>query len=226
MARLLIVEDEPALAMALARGLREESYIVEAVGDGACALWAARTNQFDAMLLDVRIPAPNGWEVCRRLRAERSRLPVLMLTACDATEEVVQGLDAGADDYLAKPFVFAELLARLRALIRRGGGGTDIELRVGPVRLDTAARRAFRGDQCVTLTAMEFRVLELLMRHAGTVVTRERLASAMWNDEIGPESNALEVHVAHLRKKLGDREGVWLQTRRGVGYAIPDEESR
>lgn len=220
MARLLVVEDEPALAAALARGLREESYVVETVGDGETALWAARSQVFDAMLLDVRIPAPDGCEVCRRLRAERSRVPILMLTACDATEDVVRGLDAGADDYVTKPFVFAELLARLRALIRRGSAGTDAALRVGPVRLDTASRRAFRDEQDVALTEMEFRVLELLMRRVGTVVPRDRLSSAMWDDEIGPGSNALEVHIANLRKKLDDRKGALLQTRRGVGYVI------
>lgn len=220
MARLLVIEDEPALAAALARGLREESYVVETVSDGESALWAARSQSFDAMLLDVRIPVPNGFEVCRRLRAERSRLPILMLTACDATEDVVRGLDAGADDYVTKPFVFAELLARLRALVRRGTAGTEAELRAGPLRLDTAARRAFRGEQEVVLTEMEFRMLELLMRRVGTVVSRERLFAAMWDDEIGPGSNALEVHVANLRRKLNDRRGELLQTRRGVGYVI------
>ncbi|MFO1030784.1 MAG: response regulator transcription factor [Planctomycetota bacterium] len=226
MARLLVIEDEPALAAALARGLREESYVVETVGDGEAALWAARTQNFDAMLLDVRIPALNGYEVCRRLRAERSRLPILMLTACDSTEDVVRGLDAGADDYVTKPFAFAELLARLRALIRRGSAGTEAELRAGPLRLQTASMRAFRGDQEIVLTEMEFRVLELLMRRVGSVVPRERLFAAMWEDEIGPGSNALEVHVANLRKKLDDRRGEILQTRRGVGYVIvaPAEE--
>ncbi len=223
MARVLIVEDEPALALALARGLREESYVVETVADGDAALWAARSQPFEAMLLDVRIPAPDGREVCRRLRGEKSRLPILMLTACDATADVVCGLDAGADDYVTKPFVFAELLARLRALIRRGTAGTNAELRTGPVRLDTAAQRVFRDDQELTLTTMEFRVLELLMRRAGTVVPRDRLTAAMWDDEIGPGSNALEVHVANLRKKLGDRDSSLLQTRRGIGYVIVDE---
>lgn len=225
MARLLIVEDEPALAAALARGLREEAYVVEVVGDGDSALWAARTQQFDAMLLDVRIPAPDGCEVCRQLRAERLCLPILMLTACDATEDVVRGLDAGADDYVNKPFVFAELLARLRALIRRGSAGTDAALCVGPLRLDTAARRAFRDGVDVSLTEMEFRVLELLMRRAGTVVPRDRLTGAMWDDDLGPGSNALEVHIANLRRKLGDRKSELLQTRRGVGYVIVAEVS-
>lgn len=220
MARLLVVEDEPTLAAALARGLREESYVVETVSDGDTALWAARSQEFDAMLLDVRIPAPDGCEVCRRLRAERSRVPILMLTACDATEDVVRGLDAGADDYVTKPFAFAELLARLRALIRRGSAGTEAELRVGPVRLDTAMRRAFLDEHDVAVTEMEYRVLELLMRRVGAVVSRDRLAAAMWDDEIGPGSNALEVHIANIRKKIGDRKGSLLQTRRGVGYVL------
>lgn len=223
MARLLVVEDQQALADALVRGLRDESYIVESVGDGAAALWAARSQHLDAMLLDVRIPSPNGFDVCRQLRMEKCRLPILLLTACDATEDVVRGLDVGADDYVTKPFVFAELLARLRALIRRGSAGTESALRVGPIRLDLASRRAFRDDRDVSLTEMEFRVLELLMRRVGAVVPRERLTSAMWSDDLGPGSNALEVHVANLRKKLGDRQGALLQTRRGVGYVLVDE---
>lgn len=223
MARILVVEDQPALAAALARGLREESYVVEVVGDGATALWAARTAPPDAMLLDVRIPSPDGFEVCRQLRAEHMVLPILMLTACDATEDVVRGLDAGADDYVTKPFVFAELLARLRALIRRGSAGTSSVLRVGTLGLDLAARRAFVGDRPIELTEMEFRALELLMRRIGKVVTRERLARALWSDEQEPESNALEVHVGKLRRKLGESAGVVLQTRRGVGYLLTEE---
>ena len=224
MARLLLVEDEPALARALAQGLREESYVVDVVADGAEALWAARTQEFDAMLLDVRIPEVDGCEVCRRLRAERSRLPILMLTACDATEDVVRGLDAGADDYVTKPFEFAELLARLRALVRRGSAGTAAELVCGDLRLDTAARRAIRGGTEIELTEKEFRLLELLMRRAGTVVHRDRLTSAIWDDEIGPGSNALEVHIANLRRKIdAPFGGGMLQTRRSVGYVLVTE---
>lgn len=220
MARLLVVEDEPALAAALCRGLREEAYVVEIAGDGETALWAARSDAFDAMLLDVRIPDLDGCEVSRRLRAERSMLPILMLTACDATEDIVRGLDAGADDYLTKPFVFAELLARLRALIRRGTTGAGAEFRVGPLRLETVSRRVFAGPRAVDLTEMEYRVLELLMRRAGSVVRRDRLAAAMWDDDMGPASNSLEVHIGNLRRKLDDREGNLIQTRRGVGYLL------
>lgn len=223
MARILVVEDHQALATAIARGLREESHVVEVVGDGAAALLAARAWTFDAMLLDARIPAPDGFEVCRQLRAERRTLPILMLTACDASEDVVRGLDAGADDYVTKPFVFAELLARLRALVRRGSAGTGSVLRVGPLGLDQEARRAFVGGETVELTEMEFRALELLVLRAGKVVTRERLSDALWGADRGPESNALEVHVARLRRKLGDPAGGLLQTRRGVGYVLVAE---
>ncbi len=226
MARLLLVEDEPALARALAQGLREESYIVDVVGDGATALWAARGQEFDAMVLDVRIPDVDGYEVCRRLRTNRSRLPILMLTACDATEDVVRGLDAGADDYVTKPFVFAQLLARLRALMRRGSAGTTAEFAVGELRLDTAARRAYRGATEIELTEKEYKILELMMRQAGTVIRRERLTAAIWDDDMGPGSNALEVHIANLRRKIDAPFGRgMLQTRRGVGYLLAPEEA-
>jgi DNA-binding response OmpR family regulator len=224
--RLLLVEDEEAMARTLCRGLREESYVVDHASDGDEALWAARTALHDAMILDVRIPRLDGREVCRRLRAEGSRLPILMLTACDAIEDVVHGLDAGADDYLTKPFAFAELLARLRALVRRGSAGTSARLTVADLELDTSARKVCRAAVPIEVTEMEFRVLELLMRNAGSVQTRARLAAALWDDEIGPGSNALEVHVANLRRKIDAAPHPrLLHTRRGVGYVLtPPEE--
>lgn len=219
MTRLLLAEDEPDLAQALARGLRDEAYIVDVARDGGEALWAAGSGQHDALVLDVRMPVLDGNEVCRRLRAAGSRLPVLMLTACDDTRDVVKGLDAGADDYLTKPFVFAELLARLRALLRRGSAGTGAELVVAHLRLDTTARRCFAGEQEVPLTAMEYRLLEMLLRNVGRVQSRERLASALWDDELGPGSNSLEVHMRNLRRKLEVPPfSQVLHTRRGVGY--------
>jgi two-component system OmpR family response regulator len=222
MTRLLLVEDEESLADVLARGLREESYIVDRAADGAEALWLARSGLHDAMLLDVRIPGPDGTEVCRRLRGEGSALPILMLSACDTAEDVVRGLDVGADDYITKPFDFAILLARLRALLRRGSAGTSSVLTIGDLSLDLASRTVARSGQEVTLTEIEFRLLELLMRNAGRVQSRGRLAAALWEDELGPNSNALEVHIAHLRRKIdGDpARPHLLHTRRGIGYLL------
>ncbi len=226
MVRLLLVEDEDALARSLIRGLREEGYVVDHARDGEEALWAAGSTLHDAMILDVRIPRPDGREVCRRLRHDGSRLPILMLTACDANEDIVAGLDAGADDYVTKPFQFAVLLARLRALVRRGSAGTSARLSIADLELDVAARRAWRGGEPVDLTEMEFRVLEHLMRHAGRVQTKARLSAALWDDEIGPGSNALEVHVANLRRKIDAPPATrLLHTRRGVGYVLELEES-
>ncbi|MEZ6015041.1 MAG: response regulator transcription factor [Planctomycetota bacterium] len=222
MSRLLLVEDEEALATALAQGLREESYIVDRASDGAEALWAARSGLHDALILDVRIPGPDGVVVCQRLRDERVAIPILMLTACDSTEDVVRGLDAGADDYVTKPFDFVQLLARLRALLRRGSAGTSSRLVVDDLVLDLTTRKASRSGEEVALTETEYRLLELMMRNAGRVLARERLAAALWEDELGPCSNSLEVHVANLRRKIDgapDRPRL-LQTRRGVGYVL------
>ncbi len=225
MTRLLLVEDEVALARSLSQGLREESYVVDHVSDGEAALWSARGGAHDAMLLDVRIPRVDGREVCRRLRAEGSQLPILMLTACDSIDDIVLGLDAGADDYVTKPFAFDELLARVRALVRRGSAGTSAVLQIDDLRLDVAARRAWRADLELDLKEMEFRVLEHLMRNPGRVQTRARITAAIWHDELGPESNALEVHVAKLRKKLDQPSRPrLLHTRRGVGYVIGVED--
>jgi len=225
MTRLLLVEDEDALAQALARGLREESYIVDRASDGPEALWAARSGLHDAMILDVRIPVLDGAAVCRRLRDERVCIPILMLSACDTTDDVVRGLDAGADDYVTKPFDFAQLLARLRALLRRGTAGTSSRLVVGELVLDLVTRDAARDGHEISLTETEFKLLELLMRNEGRVLPRSRLAAALWDDELGPCSNALEVHVANLRRKI-DADPTrprLLRTRRGVGYVLTSE---
>ena len=225
MTRLLLVEDEPDLARSLCQGLREEEYVVDHARDGDEALWHARSGHHDAMLLDLRLPRVPGIEVCRRLRAERSSLPILMLTACDATEEVVAGLDAGADDYMTKPFAFAELLARLRSLLRRGTTGRSACLCVDDLQLDVAARRVQRGGREIALGAMEYRLLEFLLRHEGAVQTRARIVAAVWDDETRPESNVLEVHVANLRRKLDAAGGRKLiHPRRGVGYLLAVEE--
>ena len=221
MSRLLLVEDEERLARSLEIGLREEGYVVDRAADGVEAIWRAQSQLHDGVILDLRLPRLGGLEVCRRLRARGDRTPILILTACDATADVVAGLDRGADDYLTKPFDFAELLARVRALIRRGSAGAAARLRLDDLELDTAARRVFRGGREIVLTGLEFRLLEFLLLHAGAVQSRGRIAAALWDDELGPDSNVLEVLVSNLRRKL-DRGATTplLHTRRGAGYFV------
>jgi two-component system response regulator MprA len=216
----LVVEDEPRLARALQVALADESYVVDVAGDGEAALWFAASGQHDAVLLDLRLPGLNGLEVCRRLRRRGFAAPILMLTACDTTADVVAGLDAGGDDYLTKPFELQELLARLRALLRRGSAGQTAVLRLADLEIDPAARSAARAGQTLTLTNMEYRLLEFLAQHAGRVQSRERIAAALWHGDSGPDSNVLEVLVSALRRKLNDHAGRLLQTRRGIGYVL------
>jgi DNA-binding response OmpR family regulator len=226
MTRLLLVEDEPSLARSILVGLKDEKYVVDHARDGEDALWQAESGNHDAVILDLRIPKVDGWEVCRRLRARGSAVPVLMLTACDALEDVVRGLDAGADDYLTKPFAFAELLARVRALLRRASTQRSARLRLADLELDPAARRVWRAEHEVVLTGHEYRVLEHLMRHAGAVQSKSRITAAVWDDDIGPDSNVLEVLISSLRRKL-DCAGSppLLHTRRGVGYLLAEDEA-
>ncbi|MEO6595466.1 MAG: response regulator transcription factor [Planctomycetota bacterium] len=225
MTSILIVEDEVALARALATGLREESYVVDVAHDGEEGLWAARTGTHDLLVLDLQLPRIGGIDVCRRLRQGGLRLPILMLTARDTTSDIVTGLDAGANDYLVKPFEFAELLARLRALSRIGTASTSAELTAADLRLDGAAHRVWRGGKEVALTTKEMQLLEYLLRHKGQVVSRRRLIEALWDHDDDPESNALEVHVASLRRKI-DRgaEVTLLHTVRGAGYVLREPE--
>ena len=224
MSRLLLVEDEDRLARSLEVGLRDEGYVVDRAADGEEALWLAAARHHDGVILDLRLPRVGGLEVCRRMRDRGDRTPILVLTACDATVDVVAGLDRGADDYLKKPFEFAELLARLRALVRRGSAGTAVRMRLADLELDVAARRTWRGGREVDLTTLEFRLLEFLLLHAGAVQGRARLAAALWDDELGPESNVLEVLISNLRRKL-DRGSArpLLHTRRGAGYLLADD---
>jgi two-component system, OmpR family, response regulator len=218
--RLLLVEDEPKMARAIARGLRGEGYAVDVAGDGDEALLNARVYDYDAVVLDVMIPGPDGFEVCRTLRKEERWPPVLMLTARDQVEDRVQGLDVGADDYLVKPFAFRELLARLRALIRRQPSDRQSVLRVDDLELDPATHAVTLRGRSVELTPREFSLLEYLMRHPRQVVPRTRLIEHVWDQNYYGSTNVVDVYVGYLRRKLG-RE--LIQTVRGVGYSLGSE---
>lgn len=216
--RLLLAEDDPQLGDGLTVGLRQAGHAVDWVRDGIMADHALATETFDLLVLDLGLPRLAGMEVLRRLRARGQVLPVLILTARDATGDKVTGLDAGADDYLIKPVDLDELAARVRALARRAGGHAQPGLRLGDVSIDPAARRVQRDDVDIELSAREFSLLLTLAENAGRVMTRSQLESSLygWRDE--PDSNALEVHIHHLRKKLGAE---FIKTLRGVGYTVP-----
>jgi two-component system OmpR family response regulator len=214
--RVLIVEDEPDLLSSLARALREEGYAVDTAEDGEEGLFSAESNEYDAIMLDVMLPGLNGWEVLGRLRKTK-KTPVLMLTARDQSRDRVRGLDTGADDYVVKPFDLDELLARLRALIRRTSGQTASTLQIGKVTIDTAARTVRLENEPVTLTAREYGLLEYLALHRGEVVTRTALYEHLFDENESTLSNLLDVHVSNLRKKLGHE---FITTRRGHGYCI------
>jgi two-component system, OmpR family, response regulator len=219
--RVLVVEDDARMAGAVRRGLRYEGVIADTAADGDAALRIARANEYDAMVLDVMLPGIDGFETCRRLRADGVWTPVIMLTARDAVEDRVRGLDQGADDYLTKPFSLAELLARLRALTRRSGGERPVVLRVGSLRLDPATHEVHRGDTELTLSAREFALLEVFMRHAGQVFTQSQLLDAAWELGFEPRSNVVEVYVRYLREKIDRPFGIEsLETVHGVGYRL------
>src|SRR3982075_4140356 len=219
--RILLVEDEARMAQAIKRGLRQAAYAVDVARDGEDALYQASINDYDAVILDVMIPKRDGFEVCRELRAQGSRIPVLMLTARDAVEDRIGGLDTGADDYLTKPFEFGELLARLRALLRRGPALTPVVVRVADLELDTHAQRATRAGRDVALTTREYALLEFLARNAGRVVGRAEISDHVWDDHYDPFSNLIESYINRLRKKL-DEPGLpgLIHTRRGAGYLL------
>lgn len=214
--RILVVEDEPRLLRNLARALREENYAVDTAADGEEGLFKAQSWDYDAIVLDVMLPRLDGWEVLRRLR-QHKRTPVLMLTARDAPADRVRGLDTGADDYLIKPFDLAELLARLRALIRRAAGQAESVINLGEVSLDTRARSVSRAGQPVALTPREYAILEYLALHRGEVVTRSALYEHLFDESEDTLSNLVDVHVFNLRRKLGAE---LITTRRGQGYCI------
>jgi two-component system OmpR family response regulator len=221
---LLVVEDDPAMAGMLARSLRREGYAVDAVGTGADAVWGITETDYDIVVLDAMIPAPDGFEVLREVRGRGRWVPVLMLTARDRMHDKVRGLDAGADDYLTKPFALDELLARVRALLRRDVKERPTELRVADLALDPATRTVRRGDSAVPLSAKEFALLHELMRRAGETLTRTYLIEHVWDFAYDGGSNVVDVYVRYLRDKV-DRPFAreTIQTVRGVGYRLdPD----
>jgi two-component system OmpR family response regulator len=219
--RTLVVEDEPKMARLICRALEEGGAVTDAVASGADAVWMAAATAYDAIVLDVNLPDLDGFEVCRRLRADEVWTPVLMLTARDAIADRVDGLDAGADDYLVKPFAVDELLARLRALARRGAIARPAVLAVGPLRLDPAAGRAFCRDEPLELSAKEFQMLEAFMRRPGQVLSRGDLLDLVWDHAYDNRSNVVDVYVRYLREKIDRRFGLdALQTVRGRGYRL------
>jgi len=223
--RVLLVEDEPTAAHVLAKGLREQSYAVDVVGDGNAALFQVGTTDYDAVILDVMLPGKDGLTVCRGIRAGGSTVPVLMLTARDAVDARIEGLDCGADDYLTKPFDFGELQARLRALVRRGRHPLlPDRLTLGGLVLDTRGRRVWMRSREVSLTAKEYALLEYLARRAGDVVSRGDIAEHVWDEHYDPLSNVVDVYVQRLRRKLDPPgPGSLIRTRRGEGYQLVAE---
>jgi len=219
--RVLVVEDETKMASLIERALTREGYAVDIAYDGAEALWAIGETEYDAVVLDAMIPAPNGFEVCEQLRKEGRWNPVLMLTARDGVADRVRGLDAGADDYLTKPFALGELLARLRALTRRSLGARPVELRVGDLTLDTAQHEVRRGGEAISLSPKEFALLELFMRAPGQVLSRTHIVDHVWDFAYDGGSNVVDVYVRYLRRKIDLPFGRQdLETVRGVGYRL------
>jgi two-component system, OmpR family, response regulator len=221
--RVLVAEDNVRMARLLRRGLEENGYAVDVVSSGTEAVWMGEENQYAAIVLDVMLPGLDGFEVCRRLRGHGQWAPVVMLTARTAIPDRVEGLDTGADDYLAKPFSFAELTARLRALIRRGAGARPAVLQSGDLRLDPARRQAWRGTAELSLTAREFALLELFLRNPGVVLTRTQILEAVWDFAYDGTSNVVDQYVAFLRRKVDKPFGRSdLETLRGAGYRLRD----
>jgi two-component system, OmpR family, response regulator len=219
--RVLVVEDEVKLAGLIRRGLREDGLLADVAVKGEDALWMAQATPYDVIVLDVMLPGIDGFATCRRLREEDVRSPILMLTARDAVEDRITGLDTGADDYLAKPFDFGELLARLRALARRGPVEQGLLLRVGDLELDPATRAVRRAGTEISLSTKEFQLLEVFMRHPGEVLSRYQLLEGAWDAEYEHRSNVIDVYVRYLREKLDRPFGVQtLETVRGAGYRL------
>ncbi len=200
--RLLLVEDDERIARFVAKGLRENAYAVDVAANGEDALYQAEINTYDLIILDVMIPEKNGFEVCRELRETGANLPILMLTARDAVEDRITGLDTGADDYLTKPFEFGELLARLRALLRRRSEVLPSKIVVGSLEIDTSAQKVWRGGEEISMTTKEYALLEYFARNAGRVIGREEISDHVWDETFDPFSNLIEVYVNRLRQKI------------------------
>lgn len=220
--RILLVEDEPRISNMVSKGLRENTFSVDVAETGEDALYQAEINTYDAIVLDIMIPEKDGFEVCRELREKGSQIPILMLTARDAVEDRIAGLDTGADDYLTKPFAFGELLARLRAILRRREKMLmPSRITISDLEIDTHSQRVWRNDKEIALTAKEFSVLEYLARNTGRIIGREEISEHCWDETYDPFSNSIEVFINRLRKKIDSEENKnLLHTKRGAGYVL------
>ena len=219
--RILLVEDDRRIARFVAKGLREQSYAVDVVGNGDEASYKLSINDYDAVILDVMIPGRNGFAVCREMRVAGIAVPVIMLTARDTVQDRITGLDSGADDYLTKPFAVTELLARLRALLRRGRVVRPAAISIADLVLDTGAQRATRNGRTLALTTKEYALLEYLAREAGRVVSRAEIAEHVWDENFDPLTNLIDVHINRLRRKVDNGfSSKLIHTRRGAGYML------
>ena len=219
--RILLVEDEPSAARMLAKGLREHTYAVDVAGDGEAALYQASINDYDLIVLDVMLPVKDGFEVCRELRAAGSSIPILMVTARESVRDRIEGLDTGGDDYLTKPFDFHELLARVRALLRRGAALYPEMIELADLKIDTRAHRVCRAERNIDLTAKEYALIEYLARRRGEVVTRAEISEHVWDEHFDVFSNVIEVYIQRLRKKIDEgKEPRLIRTLRGEGYML------
>jgi heavy metal response regulator len=223
--RILVVEDDRRIVGFVAKGLREQGYAVDVTGDGDDALYKLSISDYDAVILDVMIPGRDGFEVCRDLRAAGVTVPVIMLTARDTVQDRITGLDSGADDYLTKPFAVAELLARLRALLRRGHVVRPTTIQIADLLLDTHARQATRGGRELSLTTKEYALLDYLAREQGRVVSRAEIAEHVWDENFDPLTNLIDVHINRLRRKVDDGfSSKLIHTRRGAGYMLASRD--
>ena len=221
--RLLLVEDDYRIANFIAKGLRENAYAVDVAADGEAALYQTAISEYDLIILDVMLPKKDGFTVCREIRSAGSRTPILMLTARDAVEDRVSGLDGGADDYLTKPFAFQELLARLRALLRRNADVRPPKIIVRDLEIDTVSQRVRRGGKEITLTTKEYALLEYLARERGKVVGRAEIADHVWDENFDAFSNLIDVYIKRLRSKMDEHfDAQLIHTRRGAGYILDD----
>lgn len=223
--RILLVEDEKNVAAFIKKGLEEEFYSVDIAEDGSEGLLMARSNDYDLIILDIMLPGMNGVELCKKIREKDRRVPILMLTAVDSVESKVQGLESGADDYLTKPFAFSELLARIKALLRRVPD-TLSELTIDDLRMELLSRRVFRGSREITLTPKEFSLLEYLLRNSGRVLSRTQIIENVWGYNFDPGSNVVDVHIKFLREKIDSgSEKKLIHTIRGAGYILKAEDN-